>query len=330
MLVLVTGAAGFIGSHLAERLVAHGHRVIGLDNFDPFYARRVKERNLSALRDNPAFVLVEGDVTSTGDLDRAFAADEAPVEAVVHLAALAGVRPSLYAVERFFEVNLMGTVRLVEACRRSRVERLLLVSSSSVYGADSEVPFREDAPCSRPLSPYAASKRAAELVAANAHHLWGLAVVCARLFTVHGPRQRPDLAIHRFVSAIAAGEPIELFGDGTSARDYTFVDDIVDGLEAGLARLAGVGGPGQAAPSFDVYNLGGARTTTLLQLVESISRALGRSPRIVWKPEQAGDMKKTLADLQRAQSELGYHPGVSVDEGIDRFVAWWRENDAGP
>jgi UDP-glucuronate 4-epimerase len=327
MRVLVTGAAGFIGSHLSEQLLAHGHRVIGLDNFDAFYARRVKERNLSVLRGNPAFMLLEGDITSTADLDRALVADDAPVDAVIHLAALAGVRPSLEAAERFFEVNVMGTLRLVEACRRAKVERLLLVSSSSVYGADSAVPFQEDAACSRPLSPYAASKRAAELVGANAHHLWGMAVVCVRLFTVHGPRQRPDLAIHRFVSAVAAGEPIELFGDGSSSRDYTFVSDIVDGLEAGLARLSRV--PAQAAAAFDVYNLGGSRTTTLLQLVESISRALGRSPRIVWKPEQSGDMKQTLADLRRAESDLGYRPKVSVDEGIDRFVAWWRENNDG-
>jgi UDP-glucuronate 4-epimerase len=326
MLILVTGAAGFIGSHLCERLVAHGHRVIGLDNFDPFYGRRIKERNLSALRGNPAFVLVEGDVTSAADLDRALAADEAPVNAVIHVAALAGVRPSLHAPERYFEVNLMGTLRLVEACRRAAVGRLLLVSSSSVYGADSALPFREDAACSHPLSPYAASKRAAELVAASAHHLWGLGVVCVRLFTVHGPRQRPDLAIHQFVAAIAAGEPIQLFGDGSSARDYTYVDDIVDGLEAALDRLAR---PGQGPALFDLYNLGGAGTTTLLQLVESISRALGRTPRIVWKPEQAGDMKKTLADLQHAQTDLGYRPKVSVDEGIARFVAWWREHQAG-
>ena len=318
MLILLTGVAGFIGSHLAERLVHAGHRVIGLDNFDPFYPRAIKERNLAGLRGQPGFVLVEGDVRRPADLDRAFAAGDTAVEAVIHLAALAGVRPSILDPEPSYEVNLMGTVRLLEACRRANTRRLLLVSSSSVYGADSAVPFSEDALCSRPLSPYAASKRAAELAAAAAHHLQGMAVICTRLFTVHGPRQRPDLAIHRFVSAISAGEPIELFGDGSSARDYTYVDDIVDGLEAALARLT------EGAP-FRVYNLGGARTTTLLQLVEAISRALGRSPRIVWKPEQPGEMTKTLADLSRSGEELGYAPKVGVDEGIARFVAWWRQ-----
>jgi UDP-glucuronate 4-epimerase len=235
------------------------------------------------------------------------------------------VRPSLHEPARFFDVNLMGTVRVVEACRRARVGRLLLVSSSSVYGSDSAVPFREDAPCVRPLSPYAASKRAAELAVANAAHLWNMAVVCTRLFTVIGPRQRPDLAIHRFVRAIAAGEPIELYGDGSSARDYTFVEDIVAGLEAALGRLMGWGPALAPAPEFAIYNLGGARTTTLLQLVESVSRALGRSPRIVWKPEPPGEMRQTLASLERSQADLGYHPQVGVDEGIDRFVAWWRQ-----
>jgi UDP-glucuronate 4-epimerase len=241
---------------------------------------------------------------------------------VVHLAALAGVRPSLLDPVRFYEVNVMGTLHLFEACRTEGPKRIVFASSSSVYGLDSQVPFRESDPCQTPVSPYAATKRAGELVAFNAHHLHGLGITALRLFTVYGPRQRPDLAIHKFTRLIAAGQPIELFGDGSTSRDYTWVGDIVDGILAALDQQRK-----DPAPAFRVYNLGGSQTTSLRELVDLIAAALGRAPVLEWKPEQPGDMKRTLADVSRAQAELGYAPRVPIAEGIPRFVAWWRSEN---
>jgi UDP-glucuronate 4-epimerase len=317
MRVLVTGAAGFIGSHLCERLTARGDEVVGLDNFDAFYARAVKERNLETLRASPRFSLVEGDVRAPADLERAFAV--ARPDAVVHLAALAGVRPSLADPARYADVNVLGTVRVTEAARAHGVRRIVFASSSSVYGADSEPPFKESDPCLRPLSPYASTKRAGELGLYTAHHLYGLDVTCLRFFTVYGPRQRPDLAIHKFARLILAGAPLEVFGDGSTSRDYTWIDDVIDGVVAAVDKS---GAPERGAPAFRIYNLGGSRTTTLLGLVERLSDALGRKAVIDWKPEQPGDMTRTLADLTLVGRDLGYAPRVAIDEGITRFAAW--------
>jgi UDP-glucuronate 4-epimerase len=316
MRLLVTGAAGFIGSHIAERLTARGDDVVGFDNFDPYYARSMKQANLAALAGAPRFSLVEGDLRAPADLDRAFAAGRPDV--VVHLAALAGVRPSLADPARYTDVNVMGTQRLVDACRARGVGRFVFASSSSVYGLDSAVPFKESDPCTRPLSPYAATKRAGELMLFTAHHLDGLNVSCLRFFTVFGPRQRPDLAIHKFARLIRAGRPIELFGDGSSSRDYTYVDDTVDGVVAAIDEL------GRGAPAYRIYNLGGSRTTTLRELVDLVSNALGLRPQIDWKPEQPGDMKRTLADLTLSGQALGYAPRVSLEDGMARFAAWFK------
>jgi UDP-glucuronate 4-epimerase len=318
MRILVTGAAGFIGSHLSERLLARGDTVVGLDNFDAFYARDVKDRNLAGLRTNPRFSLIEGDLRAAGDLKRAF--EGAPFDAVVHLAALAGVRPSLADPARYNDVNVLGTVRLVETARLAGVTRVVFASSSSVYGLDSEPPFKESDPCLRPLSPYASTKRAGELALFTAHHLYGLDVTCLRFFTVYGPRQRPDLAIHKFARLILAGRPIELFGDGSTSRDYTWIDDIIDGVVASIDEQ------GKGPPAFRTYNLGGSRTTTLLRLVELLSDSLGKKPLVEWKPEQPGDMKRTLADLTHVGRALGYAPRVSIEEGIARFAEWVRAN----
>ncbi|HEX4405833.1 MAG TPA: NAD-dependent epimerase/dehydratase family protein [Polyangia bacterium] len=316
MRVLVTGAAGFIGSHLSERLVARGDEVVGLDNFDAFYARAVKERNLLALLASPRFSLVEGDVRSSEDLARAFARRP---DAVVHLAALAGVRPSLADPARYADVNVLGTVRVTEAARAYGVRRFVFASSSSVYGLDSEPPFKESDPCLKPLSPYASTKRAGELGLFAAHHLYDLDVTCLRFFTVYGPRQRPDLAIHKFARLILAGKPIELYGDGSTSRDYTWIDDIIDGV---VASLDETGEQGRGAPAFRIYNLGGSRATTLVGLVELLSNALGKKAVIEWKPEQPGDMKRTLADVSFVGRALGYAPRVPIEEGIARFAAW--------
>jgi UDP-glucuronate 4-epimerase len=323
MKVVVTGAAGFIGSHLCQRLLARGDRVVGLDNFDAFYPRPVKERNLVPARGHSGFSLVEGDVRDDAAVERALAAAGSGVDAVVHLAALAGVRPSLVQSERFYDVNVMGSLRLFAAAARANCRRIVFASSSSVYGQDSQIPFREQDPCARPLSPYAATKRAGELMAFHHHHLCDAAVTCLRFFTVYGPRQRPDLAIHKFTRAVAAGQPIELYGDGGTARDYTFIDDIVDGVVSAIDRQAMA-----AQPAFRIYNLGGSHTTTLARLVELIAAAVGREPRIVRKPEQPGDMKQTLADLALSSRELGFAPKVAIEDGIARFVDWFRQQRA--
>ena len=315
--VFVTGAAGFIGSHLSERLVARGDEVVGLDNFDAFYPRAVKERNLATLVASPRFSLVEGDLRVAADLERGLSA--ARPDAVVHLAALAGVRPSLADPARYADVNVLGTVRVTEAARAHGVRRIVFASSSSVYGLDSEPPFKESDPCLRPVSPYASTKRAGELGLFTAHHLYALDVTCLRFFTVYGPRQRPDLAIHKFARLIMAGKPIELFGDGGTSRDYTWVDDIIDGVVASIDEQ------GRGAPAFRVYNLGGSRTTTLLRLVELLSDALGKKPIVEWKPEQPGDMKRTLADVSLAGRALGYAPRVPIEEGVRRFAAWVKQ-----
>jgi UDP-glucuronate 4-epimerase len=317
MRVLLTGAAGFIGSHLGERLCARGDRVVGLDNFDRHYPRAVKDRNLASLRTREGFTLIEGDITSPGDLARAF--DQARPDVVVHLAALAGVRPSIVEPVRYSEVNVTGTLRVLEACATRGVARVVFASSSSVYGVDSVVPFRESDPCGKPASPYAATKRAGELCAFVAHHLQSLDVTCLRFFTVYGPRQRPDLAIHKFTRLIDGGHPVELYGDGSTSRDYTWIDDIIDGTVAAIDEQAA-----GRVPGYRIYNLGGSRTTALNRLVELIAEALGKKALVEWRPEQPGDMRRTLADLTHATSTLGYAPRVSIEEGIPRFVAWWR------
>ena len=320
--VLVTGAAGFIGSHVAEALIARGDEVVGLDNFDPFYPRAVKEANLAALARSPRFRLVEGDVRGgegvAGLLDAGMA--------VIHLAAKAGVRPSLEDPASYASVNIEGTAVLLEAARRAGVRRVVFGGSSSVYGDDAPVPFAEDWPALRPISPYAATKRAGELLCATFAGLYGLRVIALRFFTVYGPRQRPDLAIHKFTRLIRAGRPVPFYGDGTSERDYTYIDDIVGGVLAALdwtARPAAPGGSAEAG--LEIVNLGESRTTSLSRLVELIARAVGREPRLERLPAQPGDVRRTCADVRKAERLLGYRPGIPVEQGIPRFVRWFEE-----
>jgi UDP-glucuronate 4-epimerase len=313
MRILLTGAAGFIGSHLAERLLAGGHEVTGLDNFDPFYDPAIKDRNLTALAARPGFRLVRGDICDERLVDELVGGG---TTLVVHLAALAGVRPSLAQPDRYVRVNLGGTANLLEACRRHGVRRFVFASSSSVYGAHSPVPFRESDPAVRPASPYAATKRAGELLCSTFADLYGIATTALRFFTVYGPRQRPEMAIHKFTRLIDEGRPVPFFGDGSSARDYTFIDDIIDGAAAAVER---------ALPGHTVYNLGGSQTTSLARLVELIGAALGRAPRLERLPDQPGDVPITSADVTLAGRVLGYAPKVPIEEGITRFVRWFRE-----
>jgi len=311
--VLVTGCAGFIASHLAEALLACGDEVVGLDNFDPYYPREVKERNVALLRPSPGFAFVEGDFRDAELLSR-IVAEHRPT-AIVHLGALAGVRPSVAAPDRYMDVNVTGTARLLEAARQVGVQRFIFASSSSVYGGDNEVPFSEDQPTTSPLSPYAASKIAGEALCRAYHHLYGLPVAALRFFTVYGPRQRPDLAIHKFTERILAGLPIQLFGDGSTSRDYTFIADIVRGIIAAL----------DSDVAWSVINLGGHHPVTLTEMVEAVQRALGMEAIIERLPMQPGDMIRTCADVRKAKEVLGWQAEVSLDEGLRRFAEWYRE-----
>lgn len=308
--VLVTGSAGFIGSHTAEALLSRGYQVVGLDNFDPYYPRSVKERNLQALSANPRFSLIEGDVR-----DELLLADimaEYRPWGVVHLAALAGVRPSLEQPDRYMDVNVTGTMRVLEACRAGGVQRMTFASSSSVYGEMNRTPFSEDQSVSHPVSPYAASKVAGEVCCYTHHHLYGLGIVCLRYFTVYGPRQRQDLAINKFARQITSGQAIQLFGDGSTSRDYTYVDDTVKGTIAAL----------ESGLSWDIINLGGCHPVSLNHLVTSLESALGRTARIERLPLQPGDMTRTCADVTKARDLLGWQAEVGLEEGLERFAKW--------
>ncbi|HEY8489594.1 MAG TPA: SDR family NAD(P)-dependent oxidoreductase [Dehalococcoidia bacterium] len=310
--VLVTGAAGFIGSHLVERLLAQGRPVVCLDSFDEHYDRRQKEANLQeALGGRPVPVL-EGDVRDGALLRRVL--EEHRVETVVHLAARPGVRPSLEDPRPYVEINVAGTVAVLEACRAAGVRRLLFASSSSVYGESGGLPVPERAPL-RPLSPYAASKAAAEQFCSTYASLYGISVVALRFFTVYGPRQRPDMAIRRFTELIDAGREIEVYGDGSSRRDFTYISDVVDGVAACLDLPAG---------GFQAFNLGGARPVELLHLIDVIQRHLGKEARVRFRPARAGEPATTFADITRAARVLGFRPRVEVEEGVRRFVEWYR------
>lgn len=310
MTVLVTGGAGFIGSHLTEALLARGDRVVVLDNFNDFYAPQRKERNLTGVQGHPAFALVRGDIRDEAVLRDTLARHH--VEAVVHLAAWAGVRPSVERPRWYMQNNVEGTQSVLDACAQAGVTRLVFASSSSVYGNDSPRPSREALGADRPLSPYAASKRAGELQCFTAHHLHGLHVICLRFFTAVGARQRPDLAIHKFAKKIAAGERITLFGDGSSERDYTHVLDIVDGVVAALDRARG----------YHVVNLGAGKPVRLLEMVRSIARQLGVEPIIEHTPMQKGDVDATMADLTQARELLDYAPRRSFESAVSDLCAW--------
>ncbi len=321
--VLVTGGAGFIGSHLCRRLLDRGLDVVALDNFDPFYDPGTKRAGIRDLPDTGRFRLVEADIRDPAGMDAALAAAGVEgAEVVVHLAARAGVRSSIQEPLLYSRVNVEGTVGTLELARRLGCTRFVFGSSSSVYGNADRVPFSEREGQYRPISPYAASKRAGELLCHTYSHLYGLSVVCLRFFTVYGPRQRPDLAIHKFARLMADGQPIPVYGDGSTERDYTYVDDILQGVEGAITYTAAHPG------DFEVFNLGESRTTSLRRLVDLLSRALGVVPRIRHLPLQPGDVRRTCADVSRARALLGYAPTTTVEEGIPRFVRWFTESRA--
>jgi UDP-glucuronate 4-epimerase len=312
--IVVTGAAGFIGSHACEALLADGWRVVGVDNFCDFYPRSWKEANVKAI--GPGIDVTELDITDEAKVSK-FIATTKP-QAILHLAAMAGVRPSIEQPTLYSRVNVTGTSNLLESARINRVSKFIFASSSSVYGNNSRVPFSEDDPVEQPISPYAATKRAGELICYTHWHLYKMPIFCLRFFTVFGPRQRPDLAIHKFTRLILRGEPIPFFGDGSMSRDHTFIEDIIRGVMAAVQRC----------DRYRIYNLGGSHPVLLKQLVEEIEKAVGKSAIIDRKPAQPGDVERTYADVTRAKSELGFEPRVTLSEGLRRFVAWFTQNAA--
>jgi UDP-glucuronate 4-epimerase len=309
MRVLVTGGAGFIGSHVCEHLLARGDAVTVLDNFNDFYDPALKRENAAALR---GARLVEGDIRDQELVARLFR--EGDFEGVVHLAAMAGVRPSLVDPLLYSDVNIRGTQVILRELEHRPTIKLAFASSSSVYGANERVPFREDDDIHRPISPYAATKRAGELLCYTHHHLYGTPISALRFFTVYGPRQRPEMAIHAFVRLCLARKPIPFFGDGTTRRDYTYIGDIVDGTVRALDRAAG----------FEVYNLGESRTITLAELIAAIGQACGVEPILDRRPMQPGDVLVTYADVSKARARLGYDPHTTLEEGLARFLEWYR------
>ena len=313
MNVLVTGGAGFIGSHLVDRRLAQGDRVVVLDDFNDFYDPGLKRANVETHLRAPGFRLVEGDIRDRALVFRLFA--EEKFDAVVHLAARAGVRPSLALPVLYEEVNVVGTLHLLEAAVAHGAPRFLFASSSSVYGVNSKLPFSEDDPIEKPISPYATTKRAGELHVYTAHHLHGLAATCLRFFTVYGPRQRPEMAIAKFIRSTDTGTPIPFYGDGGSRRDYTYIDDIADGVEAALSVPSG----------FEIVNLGGAHPVTLSQLVTAIEKAVGKPAILDRQQNQPGDVPVTFASVEKAAKLLDFRARVPLEEGLRRSVEWYRK-----
>ena len=312
MHALVTGGAGFIGSHLVDSLLRDGHRVTVVDNFDPFYPRQIKERNISEHRRNGAWRLIEADLRDSA-IAKQLAGD---YDVIVHLAAKAGVRPSIEDPMAYQEVNVAGTQNLLEFARSAGIKRFVFASSSSVYGVNPRVPWSEDDHVLEPISPYASTKVSGELLGHVYSHLYGISFIALRFFTVYGPRQRPDLAIHKFANMIRAGEPIPVFGDGSTRRDYTFVDDIVGGIRAAIDWRG----------SYEVVNLGNNRTISLAEMIAGLEVAIGREAIIKRMPEQPGDVPQTWANVSKAQRILGYVPVTSYADGVKKFCHWLTES----
>ena len=316
--VLVTGAAGFIGSSLVDRLLAQGKEVVGIDNFDPYYSLEQKRQNLNAAHQQQGFQMYEGDILDASLLQKIFSLHSFDV--VVHLAAKAGVRPSIEDPAAYFQVNVEGTLNLLNQLRLTPQTRLVMASSSSVYGNNLNAPFAETAETSQPVSPYAASKKAGEVLAHSFAELYAIPMSLLRFFTVYGPRQRPEMAIAKFFKLIQEGKPVPMFGDGSTARDYTFVGDIVDGILRSMKCTKG----------FEIYNLGNASPVSLRQMIQTIGQVVGKPVQIQELPEQPGDVTLTCADIQKAKSQLDYHPQTSLQQGLAIYGQWLAKENVAP
>ncbi|MBN1155429.1 GDP-mannose 4,6-dehydratase [candidate division KSB1 bacterium] len=314
MKFLITGGAGFIGSHLIERLLADGHDIVCIDNFNDYYDPKIKRRNLSTIEPDKAFRLIDGDILDEPLLDAIFC--ENKFDAIVHLAARAGVRPSVEQPKLYQEVNIRGTMNLLDLAKEHGIKKFVMASSSSVYGNNKKVPFSELDFVDNPISPYAATKKACELIGYTYHALYDMSVSCLRFFTVYGPRQRPDMAIHKFTVQIDQDRPIYIYGDGSAKRDFTFITDIIDGIVASIERCDG----------YNVYNLGESRVVELMYLVQLIEQGLGKRAKIIKTDPQPGDVAITYADISKAKSELDYSPSVAIERGIEKFIEWYKNN----
>jgi len=315
MRILVTGGAGFIGSHLVEKLLAVGHEVVVLDDFNDFYDPRIKHANIAGFAKDVSVCHV--DLRESDSVRAMFHREK--VDAIAHLAARAGVRPSIQQPRLYYDTNVVGTLHLLEAARVTGVQRFIFASSSSVYGVSKAVPFSEDEHLIQTLSPYGATKVAGEFLCSTYSHLYQMRVVALRYFTVYGPRQRPDLAIHQFTRRIYAGQPIDQFGDGSTRRDYTYIDDIIQGTMAALDY---------SGPLYDVFNLGESHTIKLKDLISAIEHALGKQAKIRPLPEQPGDMPLTYADISKARKLLGYNPTTKLSEGLPKFIDWFLQRNS--
>lgn len=312
MNILVTGAAGFIGSHVCEYFINVGHSIIALDNFDDFYPIELKKLNLAELKTSDRFKFYKTDIRDSNALDEIFSQNK--VEVVIHLAAKAGVRFSMESIKEYYDVNVNGTVCLLESMRKNGVKKMLFASSSSVYGNNSKLPFSETDPVDNPISPYASTKKSGELLCHVYHHLYNFDISCLRFFTVFGPRQRPDLAIHKFARLIDEGKPIPFYGDGSTSRDYTYITDIVHGINCAFNHLNG----------YQLFNIGESNVITLNELVKTIESVLNKKAILNKQPMQAGDVIKTCADISKAKLEIGYDPKFDFEGGISEFVKWYK------
>ncbi len=314
MTILITGVAGFIGSHTAEKFLSKGYFVVGIDNFDPFYPRNIKLYNIEAIRENKSFSFIEGDILNKDFLAGLF--EHHKIDVVIHLAAKAGVRPSIDHIEDYYKTNVTGTLNVLECMRAKGVTKMIFASSSSIYGNNTKIPFSEIDPVDNPISPYASTKKSGELLCHVYCHLYGFDITCLRFFTVFGPRQRPDLAIHKFTRLITEGKPIPIFGDGQTGRDYTYVSDITDGIECAFNKMN----------RFKIYNLGESKVILLKGLIEVIETRIGKKAIFEYGPKQPGDVEITYADIEKAKTEIGYNPRFDIGAGIDNFVTWYMAN----